>query len=108
MPANTQNVYQLVLNKPHSRQRGNKMYFKIYWPFHASEDTKCTSTNVDEKNPLPLWTQNVSEHVLNKHIKCPRGQEIYLNMMTKSVPYQRGQKMHLNLLTKPPPCKRGQ
>ena len=98
MPARTQNVSQLVLNKavpcqrgdrvylnlcwPISRQRGHKMYLNLCWPniTHASEDPKCISTCVDQIPPMPARTQNASQHVLTKPLQCQRGHKMHLNM----------------------------
>ena len=47
-------------------KRGHKMHLNKNGPkpFNASEDTKCISTSVDQTHPMPMRTQNVSQHVL--------------------------------------------
>jgi hypothetical protein len=61
MQARTQNISQLVLNKPIPCQRGHKMYHILSWlnPSHASEETKYISTCVNQTLHIPARTQNV-------------------------------------------------
>jgi hypothetical protein len=94
-----QNVIPHVLTKPLPPQRWQKMHLNMSWhkPSHASEDIKCISTCltktllcqedtkfittcIDQTHPMPARTQNISQHVLNKHKICQRGQKIHLNM----------------------------
>ena len=58
------------------------MHFDSCWPNPsiANMNTKCVSTCVDQTNPMPVRTQNVSEHVLTQPLKCQRGHKIHLTM----------------------------
>jgi len=49
-------------------------------PSHASEDTKCISSLVEQTQPMPAMTQNVPQLVLNKRIPCMREHKMHLNM----------------------------
>jgi len=92
MPARTQNVSQNVLTKPIPCQRGQTV------------DMKC-DTFVDQTNPMPKRTPNLSQHVLHQITLMPaRTQNVSQNVLTKPIPCQRGQK-YINFgLIKPLPC----
>ena len=74
MPANTQNASQLVLTKTLWCQRGQKRQLNMCWtnPSHASEDTNCFSTCVDQTHTKQVGTQNVSQHVFTKPLAWQR------------------------------------
>ena len=48
-------------------------------PPHASDNTKCNSTCVDQITPISAKTQNLSKHLLTKPLWFQRGHKIYLN-----------------------------
>ena len=58
---NPQNASVPELNKPLTCLRGHKIYRILYWPnpSHASENTKCISTYIEQTPPLPARKQNV-------------------------------------------------
>jgi hypothetical protein len=100
MTAMTQYAYQLVWNKTIPCQRGYKIYLKICLrnPTHATEDTECISTFVDQIHPMPEITLNVTHHVLTNPLPREQGLKLYhLLVLTKLLPYQRGHKMQLIL-----------
>ena len=95
MSPKTLNTSQHVLTKSHPLQREHKMNFNMcrtklsharlntnFWPdpSHASENTKCIPSFVDQTHPMPARTQNVSQHVLTKPLPCQWGHEMYLNL----------------------------
>ena len=90
----------------------------MFWPnpTHASDNINCFSTWVYQSSPMPVRTQNSSQHVLTKHILCHRGHKMHLNrcwpnlthvsegkrklfqlVLTKTNPWKRGHKMYLNM-----------
>ena len=64
MPARTQNISQLVLNKA----------------IHASNESKWISNCVDQTHPMPARIQNESEHVLTESLPCLRWYKMHFNM----------------------------
>jgi len=109
MPARTNMHLNLCLPKPLPCQQPNEMYLKMSWPIpsHDSEDTKCTH-HVLNILFMPVKTQNLSHHSLNKPLPCQRGQK--MNLIMTNSPYaseghnishilltkQRGHKIYLN------------
>jgi hypothetical protein len=81
MPAKSPNATQNVLS----------------FPSNASENTKCFSTCVDQTQPMPASTQNVSEHVLTISTMPTRTQNVSEHVLNKPIPFQRGHKMYLNM-----------
>ena len=82
MPARKENLSQHVLNKSLICQRGQKLNLNMCWtnPTNANVGTKCISPCVDKNPQMPARTQNSSQHVLNKPLKCQRGHKKYLNL----------------------------
>ena len=120
----TQNASQHVLTKTFSCQQGHKMHLIMFWPklSYVSEDTKLISTCVDQTYPMQARTQTGTQHVLNKHNICQRGQKMHLNMCwpTSSlarediksiwtcvyqIQCQRGHKMQHNMCWHTPPMR---
>ena len=111
--------------KPVPWQRDQKMYLNLCWPnaSHASEDTKCFLTWVDQTPHKKASTRNVSQLMLTKRIPCKRGHKMFRNLCWPNIPCQLGHKMHLHMcwpnpsyesedknvsqleLTKPVPCQ---
>ena len=82
MTERIQNIILHVLTKPLLCQRARKMHINMGWlnSLHASDDTKCISTCVDQTHTMPVRTQNVSQHLLTKPNPCQRGRKMKLNM----------------------------
>jgi len=134
MPARTQNVSQLVLKNqpvqartpnisrlswpiPLTCPRGFKTHLNMFWPnpSHASEDTKCISTSI-EQNPSCQRGQKMHLYMCwpnpshaNEDTKCiatcvdktpplpVRKTNLSQHVLTKPIPWQRGCKMHPNM-----------
>ena len=57
---------------------------------------------------MPVRTQNVSQHVLSKHLPCQRGHKMLLKqVLTKHLPSQREHKMYRNMCLLNPSHDRG-
>jgi len=69
-----------VLNNPITCQGEHKMHLILCRlnPSHASKDTKCISSFVEQTHPMPARTQNVSQHVLNNPITCQGEHKMHL------------------------------
>ena len=82
MSARTQNLFQHRWTKPIQCQRRLKMPLIMCcsYPLHASQDTKCISTSVEQTTTKAARTENASQHVLTKPIQCPRGHKMHLNL----------------------------
>ena len=82
MTARTHNVSQHVLTNLIICQRGHRMYLNMCWqsPSHASDETKCISTCVDQTPPISETIDNVSQYVLSKLLPCQRGHKTFLIM----------------------------
>ena len=82
MPARTKNSSQHVLNNSLICQRGHKLNLNMCWtnPANTNKGTKCISPWFDKNPQMPARTQNSSQHVLNKTLKCQRGHKMYLNL----------------------------
>ena len=82
MPTRPQNASQHVLAKHISCQRGHQMHLNLSClnPSHASEDTKCILTCVDQTTPMQAREQNESQRELTNPLPCQRGHKIYLNL----------------------------
>ena len=89
MSARTQNVSQHVLTELIPCQRGHKINFNMSWanPNHASTDTKCILTWIDQTQPMTAKTPNASQHVLPKPLPCQRRHKIYLNTFWQNLCY---------------------
>ena len=81
MPAKTQIIFQLVSTKPFPCHRPHKMYLNSCWPnpFHGKTIKKCIWTHVNQSHPMRAKTQNVSEFVLTKPLRCQHGHKMYRN-----------------------------
>ena len=116
LPTSSQNSTQYVKTKPILNLLGDKMHLSMWWtfpshasdyrnpsqpvltkPIHASENGKCTSTCVDQTQPLPTNRPNTSHHVLNKRPPIPPRPQNALHALTKSLPVNRGHNMHLTI-----------
>ena len=82
MSARTQNASQHVLTKLIKSQQRLKMHFIMCWPnpSHASQDTKCISTSVEQTPPKAARTENATQPITTKLIQCQRGLKIHLNL----------------------------
>ena len=71
-------------------------------PSHASEDTKCISTCVDQTPPLVARTQSASQHMLTEFSPCQRGQKMNLAMWWPNLSHASEDKKCISLyLTNP-------
>ena len=103
IPASTQNVSQLVLNKSIPSQLAHKMHLNSCWSntSHARERIKWIWTCVDQ---TPARTRNASLYVLTKPIQCQWVHKHYLNMCSDVpwwqkiyLPFQHIQNFHRNI-----------
>ena len=104
MPERTQNACHPVLTTHLPCQRGHKMKLKMCWPnpSHASEDTKCVSTCVDQTPPLVARTQSASQHMLTEFSPCQREQKMNLTMWWPNLSHASEDKKCISLyLTNP-------
>ena len=91
MPARTQNVFLLILNKPSLCQRGNKMflalkcqrwhntYLNMCWPKARYRGLKMDLNMCWPNPPMPVRTQTASQHVLPNTPRL-RGYNMHHNM----------------------------
>ena len=79
VPTRPQNVSIHELTKRLPCQSGQKMYLMLCWPipFHTSGDLKCI-TCVDQTDPMPERTQNLSQLVFTKPIPRQQWHKMYL------------------------------
>ena len=124
LPAKIQNASQNVLPNHRPCQRGHKMYLKpLPWqrghkmnlnmccpkPSNARQNTKRTSTCVEQIPPLQARIQNSSQNVLSKPIQCQQGNKMYVNICIDNTPPlpARTKNASQNVLNNPFPCQRG-
>ena len=96
-----QNTSQHELTQPITYQQGYKVYINMCLNKtpHARKDRKCISTFVDQTNPMPTRTQNVSQ----LEMTIPdRKHNMYLNMCWKNTSLASEDKKCINMCWKNP------